>query len=99
MKFKISCVEKDLPENLVNFLESETLGLSHCQTFYPLLKKFNRGKNLDRLSLQNPFEIIDLETRRDSFSIPNLPKASMSFASLLKTFSVKFSKLSIISIS
>ena len=65
MKIKINCCEKEIPENVINFLESDTIGMTHCQTFNPLLKKFYRGKNANKARIHHNFEVVRLE-RSDS---------------------------------
>jgi len=66
MKFKINTIEKEIPENVVNFLESDTLGMTNCQSFYPLLRKFHRGKSIEKCKLKNPYEVINLEKISES---------------------------------
>ena len=66
MKFKINTIEKDIPENVVNFLESDTIGMTNCQSFYPLLRKFHRGKSIEKCKLKNPYEVINLEKISES---------------------------------
>ena len=66
MKFKINTIEKEIPENVVNFLESDTIGMTNCQSFYPLLRKFHRGKSIEKCKLKNPYEVINLEKINES---------------------------------
>ena len=83
MKFKINTIEKEIPENVVNFLESDAIGMTNCQSFYPLLRKFHRGKSIEKCKLKNPYEVINLEKINESM-MTNLMMMNQVLSLILK---------------